>query len=331
MHRANRPARLAALAVAGAGSVILATAWGWAVFAVFVAVGLGGLMSDGRMLRSRWPEFWFLGGSVWTMAGIGLVAAMTGGPHSGALPWLLIPSVGAVAVLGARGVVVIFAFGAATAVAASMLWGDSEPPNSEILFSTIALMLTVGMYVNTLIRTEARMRRGSVLDPLTGLLNRSTLEQRFEELREQALLGAQPIALVIFDLDHFKAIDDEHGHDTGDRVLRDVARIVRVSLRSFELAYRLGGEEFLVLLPGLDEAGAAQRAEEVRVALLATRPAGLRVTLSAGVASGHTREALDFERLYELADRNLYTAKDRGRNRVVPPAVGGDPAVRRAG
>ncbi|CAB4878189.1 unannotated protein [freshwater metagenome] len=330
LHRFSRPARLATLAVVGAGTVLLAVDWGWGVFGVFAGVTVVRLLLEGRMLRSPRPEIWFFAATLLTMAGIGLGTAMTGGPHSAVLPWLLVPAVGAAAVLANRGVLVVFAWGAGMALLGSLTWRDAAPPNVQILLSTLVLMVVVAFDVGTLMRAEARSRRGSIIDPLTGLLNRSTLDQRFLELREQALVAGRPVAIVVFDLDHFKTINDEHGHDTGDRVLRDVARTVRVSLRSFELAYRIGGEEFLVLLPGLDEAGAARRAEQVREALLATRPAGLRVTLSAGVAAGLHDGELDFQSLYEEADQRLYVAKQRGRNRVVPEPVDPGPVLRRS-
>ena len=84
--------------------------------------------------------------------------------------------------------------------------------------------------------SEISYRRAAVLDPLTGLLNRQGLEERFEELRQQALLSDAPICLVLFDLDHFKTVNDRYGHDIGDAVLRQVAYEVRKSLRRFELA-----------------------------------------------------------------------------------------------
>jgi diguanylate cyclase (GGDEF)-like protein len=175
----------------------------------------------------------------------------------------------------------------------------------------------VGLYVNGLMRTEVRLRGESVLDPLTGLLNRATLEQRFEEVRQQAVLARVPVSVVLFDLDHFKNVNDTYGHETGDAVLRDVAYELRKALRSFELAYRVGGEELLLILPGTDEAEAAALAERVRRRVEGARPGGIPVTISAGVGSGFG-STLSYKRLFELADERLYRAKDGGRNKVVP-------------
>ena len=156
----------------------------------------------------------------------------------------------------------------------------------EYLAATIVLIASVGLYVNGLMRAEVRHRGESVLDPLTGLLNRATLDQRFEEVRQQAILAHVPVAFVLFDLDHFKAVNDTYGHETGDAVLRDVAYEMRKSLRSFELAYRVGGEELLLILPGTDEAEAAGLAERVRRHVAASRPGGISVTISAGISAG---------------------------------------------
>ena len=169
-----------------------------------------------------------------------------------------------------------------------------------------------------------------MLDPLTGLLNRATLAQRFEEVRQQAALVQVPVAFVLFDLDRFKDVNDTHGHEAGDAVLRDVAYEMRKALRSFELAYRVGGEELLLILPGTDEAEAAALAERVRRRIAASRPGGISVTISAGVSAG-IGEDVSYERLFEQADARLYEAKDGGRDRVVPAPVEQGASLRLAG
>jgi diguanylate cyclase (GGDEF)-like protein len=162
---------------------------------------------------------------------------------------------------------------------------------------------------------EVEQRGEAVLDHLTGLLNRTSLLRRFEELAEQAALTGEPISLVALDIDRFKAINDEQGHARGDAVLRDVAYEVRKQLRSFELVYRLGGEEFLVVLPGTTLNEAAAVAERLRSTLEQALPGGLAVTASFGVA-GAIGAGARFDDLFAEADAALYRAKDRGRNRV---------------
>jgi diguanylate cyclase (GGDEF)-like protein len=122
--------------------------------------------------------------------------------------------------------------------------------------------------------------------------------------------------VIAGDIDHFKRVNDEHGHAAGDAVLVEIAYRLRKALRAFDLAYRVGGEEFLVVLPGAGVPDAARLAEQLRAAVAAEPAAGLWVTMSFGV-SGSTGPHLEHERLLEDADAALYQAKARGRDQVV--------------
>jgi diguanylate cyclase (GGDEF)-like protein len=169
--------------------------------------------------------------------------------------------------------------------------------------------------VSPLVASDERHRVDSTLDQLTGLLNRRALEPRFAEVAEQALVNRQPVSLILADLDRFKRVNDEHGHVAGDVVLRDVSSALRGALRSFELLYRFGGEEFLLVLPGAESSEALAIAETLRAAIEALEPAGLEVTCSFGVATAGA-DALELSRLLADADAALYGAKGAGRNRV---------------
>jgi diguanylate cyclase (GGDEF)-like protein len=125
-----------------------------------------------------------------------------------------------------------------------------------------------------------------------------------------------PICLIACDLDHFKRVNDDYGHARGDAVLKDAAYVMRKHLRSFELVYRLGGEEFLIVLPGVPIDEGRSIAERVRTGIENARPAGLPVSASFGVAAG-SGGATAFEPLFAAADEALYAAKRAGRNRVV--------------
>ncbi|MDE2503996.1 MAG: GGDEF domain-containing protein, partial [Burkholderiales bacterium] len=162
---------------------------------------------------------------------------------------------------------------------------------------------------------EADTRR----DELTGLGNRREVELRWPQLVEQALKGSGVLAVAMIDLDHFKRVNDTHGHGVGDRVLVAMAALLRAHTRAADLVARLGGEEFLLVLPDADTERAREVCERLRVAVQghdweALAP-GLRVTLSAGLTSGPPAEA---DRLTRRADTALYQAKSQGRNRVVP-------------
>jgi diguanylate cyclase (GGDEF)-like protein len=183
----------------------------------------------------------------------------------------------------------------------------------------VALLVSITAVVAALSGAEVEQRTESVLDPLTGLLNRAALRRRFDELEEQARLTGETVSLLVCDIDRFKSVNDTHGHDRGDAVLRDLAYEMRKHLRSFELIYRLGGEEFVLVLPGVHDEDARRVAERLRTAVREARPGGLPLTLSIGVASGFGRE-VDFESLFKSADRALYVAKEHGRDRVASSA-----------
>ncbi|ASR08570.1 GGDEF domain-containing protein [Rhizobium leguminosarum bv. viciae] len=167
------------------------------------------------------------------------------------------------------------------------------------------------------------LRSAAQTDLLTGLYNRRGFEVAASALLTQAEHGSRWISVVLFDLDHFKKINDVHGHDAGDAVLRHVAGVARENFRSFDLLVRHGGEEFLALLPDSTPDDAAIVAERVRLAIEAAEiplPSGdvLKVTASFGCA-GRANEATNrnFEDLVKRADLALYAAKASGRNCVV--------------
>lgn len=168
---------------------------------------------------------------------------------------------------------------------------------------------------------EDKLRRESVTDPLTGLRNVRYFHERvFEELA-LAKRNGHLLSLLILDLDHFKRVNDRYGHMTGDEVLKHVAGILKSQMRLQDLAARVGGEEFAILLPDTGSASARALAERIRDCLekrpLIRRNAGaLRVTVSIGVSSAFPKPKLALEALYEKADQALYLAKDGGRNRV---------------
>jgi len=163
----------------------------------------------------------------------------------------------------------------------------------------------------------AREARSSGVDDLTKLTNRRAFTQAATTELARSRRSGRPISVVLVDIDDFKQVNDTFGHGTGDEVLRTVADVLRAHFREVDVAARIGGEEFAVLLPETDGAGARDAAERFVAALAAhefggaTRPR--RITASAGVASG-TRGSI--AELLERADRALYRAKEHGKNRV---------------
>ena len=168
------------------------------------------------------------------------------------------------------------------------------------------------------------VERQAVTDGLTGLSNRRRFEEALESELERSRRFDVPVALVMLDIDNFKRVNDTHGHQTGDLVLREVGRLLRESSREVDEPARYGGEELAVVLPGTDQEGAYNLAERVRAEIEALRlplPDGgeLRVTASFGAAT-HPPADGGARGLVEAADQALYAAKHSGKNRTVSAA-----------
>ncbi len=165
-----------------------------------------------------------------------------------------------------------------------------------------------------------RARRGEVLiDPLTGMLNRTALRQRVDELAQQSEVARRPVGLIVGDIDLFMAITDW----AGDAALRDVAAQLRRTLRAFDLAYRIGDDRFVVLLPGADLDDASNLAEILRAAVASGRHGGQRLTMSFGAAASTADGGFAYEGVLAAALAALRHAQTAGRNRVWPTPPGG--------
>lgn len=189
-------------------------------------------------------------------------------------------------------------------------------------FTTITLQQRELRQANEeLQRSHEELARLNRLDGLTGLYNRNTVvELAALELERSQRLGG-PTSILLFDLDLFKSINDRWGHPAGDAALKHVAALVLRTVRSTDIAGRLGGEEFMLLLPGTSADAARTLAEKLR-ARLESNPvpwegAAITVTASMGVAGTTPADHSSFDRLYAEADKALYQAKELGRNRVV--------------
>ncbi|MDH3534299.1 MAG: GGDEF domain-containing protein [Gammaproteobacteria bacterium] len=171
----------------------------------------------------------------------------------------------------------------------------------------------------------SRLEKESFTDPLTGVYNRRYMEQRLQEEIAKARRYKFDLSLLLIDLDHFKLINDKHGHQAGDKVLVDMSALVVHELRDTDILARYGGEEFLAIVPNTSPADASSLAERLRkrieghsfaVVPVADEPAHIRLTVSIGVSS-YGGSFTSRESLIQTADNNLYLAKDQGRNRVV--------------
>jgi two-component system cell cycle response regulator len=166
----------------------------------------------------------------------------------------------------------------------------------------------------------------ALTDPLTGLYNRRYMESHVTTLVDQALARGKPLALLVIDIDYFKAVNDVHGHDAGDDVLREFATRLKKSIRGIDLACRYGGEEFVIVMPETDMAVAAIVAERIRRRIAAepfvirSGATALDVTISIGLAALAGVED-SAAAILKRADQALYRAKRDGRNRVVADAA----------
>lgn len=177
------------------------------------------------------------------------------------------------------------------------------------IFEFVLLSVALGIRVK-------EIRQQSRTDSLTGLANRSRYDELVEQAFAQARAAGSTLGLLVIDVDHFKRVNDTHGHAVGDRVLEGVAESLRRQLPAQAVACRYGGEEFVVLVPRTDTAALLALAERLRRAIAESSP-GIPVTASIGVASTTDHAFADPRGLFRAADEALYAAKRTGRDRVV--------------
>ena len=223
--------------------------------------------------------------------------------------------------------------------------GLTQPEPAQLISSRVNGLMAVGMglvlsfsrwrfVMERMLLTRKLERRQRLLefknrelsllaarDGLTGLLNRSEFMRQADAELARALRYHRPLCVVVGDLDHFKHINDEYGHPVGDQALRQVGAVLRSAVRGTDIVGRLGGEEFIILLPETHAAIGMQIAEKVRARVEASTVStrngrSVTVTISLGVAVQQPGEDLGLSVLYKAADRALYQAKQNGRNRV---------------
>ena len=185
-----------------------------------------------------------------------------------------------------------------------------------------------------LLSAREALREQATRDSLTHLWNRSSIMDALTRELSRAERESSPLGVVIVDLDHFKFINDNHGHPAGDAVLREAARRMQTSVRQYDSIGRYGGEEFLVLLPGCSEAESYSQAERLRKQLtlsdIRINETALRITASFGVTAAMPGDPWTPEGLIRKADEALYVAKKSGRNRVEILAYNSQPAPAQA-
>ncbi len=184
----------------------------------------------------------------------------------------------------------------------------------------VILALLATIYYRLVTLAQARLQELARTDPLTQLRNRRAAMEAAQREAARVARGAGPLAVLLGDVDHFKAINDTHGHETGDDALRAVADVLRAGVRQVDHVARWGGEEFLILLPGTEVPEAMAVAERLRAGVQQLRVAGANgqpLTLAMTVGVSVLEAGGAFDQALARADRALYAGKQAGRNRVV--------------
>jgi diguanylate cyclase (GGDEF)-like protein len=326
MERRIRPVRAVSMLILAVALLLTGPTQGWWTLLPLVVSAAGFAAMDRGLESAPRPEYRLAG--AWLLAEFAIAGsvALSGGPRSPAVAWIAIPVVtlgarfshrGVMAGLGCAAVLILLV---TVGVDPSYIGGHP----SAVIFP-VALLGAIAVLSTALMSSDLHHRGAAAIDPLTGMLNRNALIARVGELAHQAVVARQPVGMIVGDLDHFKSINDAHGHAAGDAVLRDVADRLRESLRAFDLAYRVGGEEFLVLLPGSGLEQTQKVAEELRLAVSARPLAGLLVSMSCGVTASPPA-GFDYETAFAAADVALYEAKHSGRDSVRVRALDQGPA-----
>lgn len=318
MERRLAPVRAWGMAVLAVALVLCGPWFGyWTLIPLAVAASLFKL-ADSRLERSEHPEYEIFTAWAASEVIIAVSVVLAGGPTIPTMSWFAIPVVTLSARFSQRGVIVGVAWTLALMLAVAFGFDAQAvidyPP---FLIGPVAVVISIAILGTALMRSDIEHRGEAVVDPLTGMLNRKALEYRREELAQQSALSGQPVGVIVCDLDHFKRINDSAGHTEGDAVLKAVAGVIRSELRAFDLAYRIGGEEFLVLIPGAGIEETTDLAERLRRAVEAAPVAhGHELTMSLGVSASRRDHPFDYEAVFAVADAALYGAKADGRNRV---------------
>ncbi|HZO36024.1 MAG TPA: GGDEF domain-containing protein [Solirubrobacteraceae bacterium] len=276
--------------------------------------------------RARRPEVVFVG--AWLVCQLLLAGGILWSSSSSAAMLTLL----AVAIPGAAGSFPLRFVVTGTGITVALMVATASAAGLDGGFAAVSMPILVAIATaalgSALTLSDVEHREASVLDPLTGLLNRAALSRRAAELTEQSVVSGMPVAVIVGDIDQFKTFNDRFGHSVGDAVLVALADAMRGSLRAFDLLYRVGGEEFVVMMPGADTEQASIVAESLRATVAQAPLAGHAVTMSFGVAASPPGAEFAYEPVFAAADAALYVAKGAGRN-CVEVSIQGDRAPSR--
>ena len=332
MSRRLRATEAAISALLVAAGLVAAAHFGWSIMAPVLPPLAVFWLLQGRLPRFSRPELWLFCCNLAVSAGIAGAFVLARAPRLYLLAVMVIPTLLLCMVFPPRAAVVGIVLAAALLVGVALgfdLTGVEANPFG--LVYPLEALICAGGVALVVASLELATRDSAIVDPLTGLPNRLALRARVAELEHQARTSGRPVGLLVGDPDNFKGINDSRGHAVGDRVLREIGNRIRRVTGAQASAYRLGGEEFVVLIGDATRQQAAELAERIRAAVAARAIEGMAVRISFGVAVSDKREPFQFSKLFGKADRALYEAKRGGGNtvRIWPLAGREDPAKAR--
>ena len=302
-----------AAALDGAIEMVLPNVPSFSLLPIFVAAGMTAFMF---LVGPRLPRRVIMLNGPIGVAAVAYALATTKVTASDSAVLFALPVLWQCLFFGRRGagsILLLVAAGEALALHSLGRYGYPERW-VDVMVSTTAIAVVVTSLENRNERLLSTLAMEARVDPLTGLLNRRGFDERAAAELSPAARESRPFALVILDIDHFKLVNDQWGHDVGDRVLRHVGDLLREQAREGDILARFGGEEFVALLPDADLEGAQGFADRVRESLV-ERTGGLpAVRLSAGVRVGEPSS--EMTSLLAEADLALYEAKRAGRDRT---------------
>jgi diguanylate cyclase (GGDEF)-like protein len=325
LNRRLRPLQHAAMGLAFAAGLVGVPTFGWLWLAPPAIAAVVFSAVQARLDRFRRPTHALL--AAWLFGQLMLVAgfALASGPRAVLLPGMVMPAMIAGVAFPSRAVALGTGISALLMVAAALgLAGDDVLATPPLLLCPLVVLIATSLLATAVRDSDIASRGAAVVDRLTGTLNRVALGSRVAELAHQSSSTAMPVAAIVGDLDHFKAVNDELGHAAGDEALRRVAAVLDSNLRQTDtlgrvpqgIVGRLGGDEFAVLLPEADGPGVEAVAERL-VSELAASPLTIgdcevRLAISIGAALFDENGCPPAQELMAAADRAMYVVEAAG-------------------
>lgn len=234
------------------------------------------------------------------------------------LPFVLLAGLAVFPLTLLEGVVIASPILIAQMVAGSLRWTTLDWPSFAGAFWLLLLITGVSSLASmSQLAFMMALVRQAIRDPLTGVFSRRSAEEMLDLQFTTAQRSDAPLAVAFIDLDHFKTINDQFGHEMGDKALVDMTTMVNKNLRHGDMLARWGGEEFLLIMPDTDLAQASAALERMRRAGFGLRPDQTPLTASIGIAERSTDQPDDWKMLVDRADQRMYQAKQTGRDRIV--------------